>query len=340
MSEDNSPHVITLGTAGGPRWWRYREQKVRAGISTAVVVGDAVYMIDCGYGAGRQLVEAGHSLDAVQAVFLTHLHSDHIADLASIAMFSTFEISDEERGPITLIGPGDRGTLPTVSPHAKVPPRPVSEHSPTPGTIETFTRLVEANATDLNERILDSLRPSPLDMFQAHDIALPEGIGFEPNENPAPQMAPFVVYEDSRVRVSAILVEHPPMAPAFGYRFDTDDGSVVISGDTAFTPNMIALAEGADLLLHEAIDLEWLTAKFPDPTSAQARAIRSHHERSHTSISDALAIARSADVGQLALHHLVPGTSGPSLQKQLANETFLKPVIPDDLDILPFGRHG
>ncbi|GAA1942261.1 MBL fold metallo-hydrolase [Brevibacterium antiquum] len=339
MSEDNSPHVITLGTAGGPRWWRYREQKVRAGISTAVVVGDAVYMIDCGYSAGRQLVEAGHSLDAVQAVFLTHLHSDHIADLASIAMFSTFEITDEEREAIVLIGPGDRGVLPTVSPHAKVPPRPVSGHSPTPGTIETFTRLVEANATDLNERILDSLRPSPLDMFQPQDIVLPKGIGFEPNENPAPQMDPFVVYEDTRVRVSAILVEHPPMAPAFGYRFDTDDGAVVVSGDTAFTPNLITLAEGADLLLHEAIDLEWLTAKFPDPTSAQARAIRSHHERSHTSISDALAVARSADVSQLALHHLVPGTSGPSLERQLADETGLNAVVPNDLDIIPFGQH-
>lgn len=340
MSEDNSPHVITLGTAGGPRWWRYREQKVRAGISTAVVVGDAVYMIDCGYGAGRQLVEAGHGLDAVQAVFLTHLHSDHIADLASIAMFSTFEITDEARGPITLIGPGDRGILPLVSPHAKTSPKPISEHSPTPGTVETFTRLVEANATDLNERILDSLRPSPLDMFQPQDIVLPKGIGFEPNENPAPQMDPFVVYEDSRVRVSAILVEHPPMAPAFGYRFDTDEGSVVVSGDTAFTPNMVTLADGADLLLHEAIDLDWLTEKFPDPTSARARAIRSHHERSHTSISDALAVARAAGVGRLALHHLVPGTSGPSLERQLADEAGLHTVVPDDLEILSFGRRA
>lgn len=339
MPEENTPHVITLGTAGGPRWWRYREQKVRAGISTAVVVGGVVYLVDCGYGAGRQLVEAGYGLDDVEAIFLTHLHSDHIADLASIAMFSTFEITDEDRAPIVLVGPGDRGVLPSVSPHATVQPRPISEHSPVPGTVETFTRLVEANATDLNERIFDSLRPSPLDMFQAQDIVLPEGIGFEPNETPAPQMTPFVVYEDSRVRVSAILVEHPPMAPAFGYRFDTDNGSVVISGDTAFTPNMITLAEGADLLLHEAIDLEWLTAKFPDPTSARARAIRNHHERSHTSISDTIAVARAADVGQLALHHLVPGTSGPSLKRQLAGEIGLNTVVPDDLGIIPFGQH-
>ena len=69
-------------------------------------------------------------------------------------------------------------------------------------------------------------------------------------------MDPFVVFEDSRVRVSAILVEHPPVAPAYGYRFDTDEGSVVVSGDTAATDNMRRLADRASLLLHEAIDLD------------------------------------------------------------------------------------
>lgn len=50
MTKANSPHIITLGTAGGLRWWRYQGQSVRAGISTALVIGEAVYLIDCGYG--------------------------------------------------------------------------------------------------------------------------------------------------------------------------------------------------------------------------------------------------------------------------------------------------
>lgn len=335
MSRTTKPYIITLGTAGGPRWWRYRGQKVRTGISTAVVVGDAVYLVDCGYGAGRQLIEAGLSLNDVNAIFLTHLHSDHIVDLTAIALFSTYEITDENHAPIALIGPGNRSVLPHTSPHAKEAPRPVAAHAPTPGTAETLTRLVEAHATDLNERIFDSLRPSPLDRIDAQDIVVPSAVGFHPNDNPVPEMDPFVVYEDSQVRVSAILVEHPPMAPAFGYRFDTDGGSVVISGDTAFTPNMTTLAENADLLLHEAIDLEWLMSKYPDPSDAGARAVRSHHERSHTSITDAMTVARTAGVGRLALHHLVPGDSAPSLKKQLADESTMQPIIPDDLDTLP-----
>lgn len=339
MPQTMKPYVVTLGTAGGPRWWRYQGQNVRAGISTAVVVGDAVYLVDCGYGAGRQLIQAGFGLNDVTAVFLTHLHSDHIVDLTSIALFSTYEITDDSREPIVLLGPGNRGVLPLVSPHAMAVPRPVSEGAPTPGTVETLTRLVEAHATDLNERIIDSLRPSPLEAITARDIIIPESVGFHPNENPSPDMAPFVVYEDSRVRVTAILVEHPPMAPAFGYRFDTDDGSVVVSGDTANTPNMIALAENADLLLHEAIDVDWLMSKFADPNEPSARATRSHHERSHTSITDAMTIARNAGVGQIALHHLVPGTSAPSLRKQLAKETGMKQTVPDDLDVLPLRGH-
>lgn len=340
MTNSVAPRVITLGTAGGPRWWRYRGQKVRAGISTAVVVGQAVYLVDCGYGTGRQLVQAGFGLDDVTAMFVTHLHSDHIADLASIAMFSTFEITKRDRDPIVLTGPGDRGKLPLVSPHATVLPSPISQNAPTPGTRETLKRLVEANATDLNERILDSLCPSPLDMIQASDIELPAGIGFDPNENATPRMAPFSVYEDDRVSVSAILVEHPPMAPAFAYRFDTDEGTVVISGDTAYTANMSTLAQGADLLLHEAIDLDWLMAKFPDPTTEQARAIRSHHERSHTSITDAIDIARSAEVRNLGLHHLVPGTAGPSLHKQIGQVKDVQVSVPDDLAVYSLGHRG
>ncbi|MCV7624003.1 MBL fold metallo-hydrolase [Micrococcus luteus] len=327
--------VITLGTAGGPRWWRHGGGTPRAGISTAVVVGGAVYLIDCGYGAGRQLVRAGYGLDDVEAVFLTHLHSDHIVDLTAIALFSTFEITQDDRDAIRLIGPGDRGALYPTSPHTTAAPTPLTPHDPTPGTAETLRRIVAAHATDLNERILDSLRPSPLDRIHAHDIVLPSNIAFDPDAEQPPAMDPFVVFEDSRVRVSAILVEHPPVAPAYGYRFDTDEGSVVVSGDTAATDNMRRLADRASLLLHEAIDLDWLVAKFPDPESPQAHAIRSHHERAHTSVADALRIADDAAVGSLALHHLVPGTSGASLGRQLEGRHPFSSTVPSDLQVIP-----
>lgn len=55
MAHTSSPYVITLGTAGGPRWWAAADSGERTGIATAVVVGDAFYLVDCGQGGGRRL---------------------------------------------------------------------------------------------------------------------------------------------------------------------------------------------------------------------------------------------------------------------------------------------
>jgi hypothetical protein len=95
-----TPHVVTLGTAGGPRWWNGPDGAPRSGISTAVVVGDAVYLVDCGQGTGRQLAAAGLRLGQVRALFLTHLHSDHVVDLPSLLLFGQFERKDPALAPI------------------------------------------------------------------------------------------------------------------------------------------------------------------------------------------------------------------------------------------------
>jgi ribonuclease BN (tRNA processing enzyme) len=73
--------------------------------------------------------------------------------------------------------------------------------------------------------------------------------------NPAPAMAPFTVMENSDLKVTAVLVPHGAAYPAYAYRFDTDHGSVVFSGDTSATPNIPVLARHADLLVHETVDL-------------------------------------------------------------------------------------
>ncbi len=102
-----APYVVTLGTAGGPRWWRDSEGAVpRSGIATAVV-GDAVYLVDCGDGAGGNLARAGLDFNALRGVFITHLHSDHVAGLAPLLMFSLYEMA-LCRVPVQIFGPGNR----------------------------------------------------------------------------------------------------------------------------------------------------------------------------------------------------------------------------------------
>jgi ribonuclease BN (tRNA processing enzyme) len=328
-------HIVALGTAGGPRWWKDNgKASLRTGISTAVVVEDGFYLVDCGHGVGRRLSEAGLELSRLKGVFITHLHSDHTVDLASLGVFGLYELGGRLGNPVPIIGPGNRGALPPVSPRAHVPPSPVAPHLPTPGTREMFKQLMFAHATDLNDRVLDSLRPSPLDLFDAQDIEIPAATEYHPNDNPTPDMEPFTVFEDNAVQVSAILVQHPPIAPAFGFRFETAHGSVVISGDTTYTPNMIRLSRGSDLLMHEALDFDYIDALYAGRTDEASIASRDHHYKSHTSVQDAARLAEEAGTKQLALHHLVPGTGRESIWEQARKHYSGVFHVPSDLDVI------
>jgi ribonuclease BN (tRNA processing enzyme) len=128
----------------------------------------------------------------------------------------------------------------------------------------------------------------------------------------APPMDPVVIApEDDRgVTVSAILVQHAPVFPAFGFRFDTPRGSVVFSGDTGQCDNVVRLADGADILVHEVIDVERLTRRMPDlPNSA---AIRNHLASAHSSPEEVGDVATKAGVRLVVLSHLVPGDGDPT----------------------------
>lgn len=332
------PRIVTLGTAGGPRWWDGPEGDRRHGIATAIIVGDAAYLVDAGLGVGRQLRRAGISIPQLRGIFITHLHSDHTVDLASLALFGMFQLPSAHPG-IEIVGPGDRGALPPVSPRATVTPSPVFPDAPTPGIEAMFRSLMAAYATDLNDRVLDALRPSPLDYFRPRDIEIPTSTGYHPNDNPTPAgMEPFEVYRDELVTITATLVEHPPIAPAFAYRFDTAEGSVTISGDTTATDNLVRLARDTDVLLHEAIDFDWVERDYGSIGDATSRASIDHHRKSHTSPQQAIDVATRAGAATLALHHLVPGTTTTSEWMRLAagfEGTFL---VPDDLDVISFAR--
>ncbi|MFC7403272.1 MBL fold metallo-hydrolase [Citricoccus sp. GCM10030269] len=351
MAEVMGMRVIALGTAGGPRFWRTTE---RSGIATAIVVDDGFYLVDCGQGVGRQVVRAGLDLGQLKGIFITHLHSDHTVDLNGVMLFSLASLQHRRGHPVPIIGPGDRGMLPPVSPRAETVPEPFHPAQPTPGTAAMVQKLMEAHATDINDRVLDALRPSPLEIFRAQDIELPAGVGFHPNENPAPEMEPFEVLRDEAVVVKAVLVRHPPLAPAFAFRFDVradsvddagsganesaDGGAVVISGDTAYTDNLVRLADGAGLLLHEALDFAFMERQYRERPDATSRASLEHHHKSHSSVADAIRVAEQARVPRLALHHLVPGTVDRQHWLDAGTGFAGELLVPDDLDELECGR--
>jgi ribonuclease BN (tRNA processing enzyme) len=109
---------------------------------------------------------------------------------------------------------------------------------------------------------------------------------------------------DENVKVTAALVDHPPVVPAFAYRFDTADRSIVISGDTVPSDNLVKLAAGAEMLVHSVMyppAVDRLVARVPNAAALEA-SILAHQ----TSAEDAGRIAQSAGVKTLVLSHFVP----------------------------------
>jgi ribonuclease BN (tRNA processing enzyme) len=157
-----------------------------------------------------------------------------------------------------------------------------------PPPIEKITKLFfEMNAYDIDIRIADEGKPPLVPLVHTHELT---------------ESGP--VFNDDGVKVTCAVVRHPPVEPALAYRFDTADRSIVISGDTAPSDNLIQLAKGADVLVHEAMYLpaiDRLAARVPNATR-----LKEHILASHTSAEDAGRVAQAAGVKLLVLSHLVP----------------------------------
>lgn len=165
---------------------------------------------------------------------------------------------------------------------------PVDAWGPPP--LAEITRLfLEMSRRDIEVRIADEGRVPLAPLVRPHELA-----------------GPGPVYEDANVRVTSALVPHPMMTPAYAYRFDTADRSIVISGDTAPSDAVVALAQGADVLVHEAMYLPAVDRIVSGVGDANATTLRRHLVDSHTSAEDAGRIARRAGVGTLVLSHLIP----------------------------------
>jgi len=170
-----------------------------------------------------------------------------------------------------------------------------------PPPLEKMTKFFfELNAYDINIRIPDEGRSPLAPMVHVHEIS----------ENGP-------VMQDENVRVTAALVNHPPVVPSFAYRFDTPQTSIVFSGDTTPSDNLIKLAKDADILVHEVLhkpSLARLLARVPN-----AERLLEHIVASHTTHIDVGKVAKEAGVKTLVLTHFVP-TDDPSVTEEMWTE--------------------
>ena len=228
-------HVLLCG-AGGPL-----PDLQRSGPCVAVIAGRTVVVVDAGTGGARTLQRLGFSRGQVEAVFLTHFHSDHIDGLGEMAL-------------LRWTGGAHTAPLPVHGPDG------VAE------VVEGFNR---AYAQDAASRTA----------HHGAAVAPPSGAGLTANAFalPADGTAP-VVWESTGLRVTAFAVDHGPVRPAVGYRFEYGGRSVVVSGDTTKSANLIAQAKGVDLLVHEALSTVLVT-RLNEAAAAAASAAQREAER-------------------------------------------------------------
>jgi ribonuclease BN (tRNA processing enzyme) len=254
--------VILLGTKGGPR-----VNKGRANPSNLVIAAGRSYVVDCGYGVTRQLVEAGIEAHEVRTVLITHNHSDHMLELGAL-VYSAW--AGGLREPLDVWGP--------------------------PPIARSVANFLDSVSYDIDIRIEDEGRPDLRKLVRVHEFEAPETV---------PAAGSAAVFERDGLKVKAVRVRHPPITHAYAYRFDAPDRSIVLSGDTTYSPELIALAKGADVLVHEVMHLGGLDRLLS--RNPNAPTLRKHLIDSHTTTEQLGHVAAEAGVKTLVLSHFVPG---------------------------------
>ncbi len=257
LGQEKKPtRLILLGTKGGPT---LTTQTNRNNPATLILINDVPYLIDCGYGVSRQLIQAGVALNRLRYILMTHHQSDHNLEYGPL-LYNVWQSSKSNK--IDAYGPVGLKKLTNV--------------------------FFEYQKFDIETRIVDEGVSDPRKLIAVHEF---DRAG--------------LVMQNEDVKTTSLRVRHPPITQSYAYRFDAKDRSIVISGDTAYAPELAEFAKGADVLVHEAMYLpaiEKLIQQNPD-----AKRLRQHLLAAHTPTEDVGRIAAAVGVKTLVLTHFVPG---------------------------------
>jgi ribonuclease BN (tRNA processing enzyme) len=259
----------------------------RYGPAVAVVVDDASYLVDFGVGVVRRAAAAERSgITALAATRLTLAFATHLH-------------SDHTLGLADLI----------LTPWILERPTPLTLYGPR--GLRAMTRhLVAAYAEDIRIRTRGG-EPKH---------------GYDPRVVNVHEIAPGIVYRDERVTVTAFAVTHGAWEQAFGYRFQTPDRTVVISGDTGPESHIEGQCRRCDVLVHEVYSSAGFAGRPPE--------WQAYHARYHTSGGELGAIASRAQPGLLVLYHqLIWSSTEDELLKEVREAYDGKVVSAHDLDV-------
>lgn len=295
--DDGDLHVYMCGTSPpGP-------DPNRAQSCVALIAGGAFVVIDAGSGSAARIDLANLPVASLNAVFITHYHSDHYYDIPALANNSW---RYGRREPLMVYGPTGTQVI-----------------------MEGFT---QAMALDIAIRALHNADNTAI--YAPADIAYPVG----QDVTPPPFGESKLIYEHpGGLRIYAFRVDHAPVEPAFGYRAEYRGRVVTVSGDTRYNPNIELFAQDADILIHEAFNKNIITRMIavgdgltPETRAAfnvdsvvwQTRKAMSYH----SDPLEAAQLAENAGVDTLVLTHIVPPLGSGLPRRLITQPLFLKGV--------------
>jgi ribonuclease Z len=254
---------------------------------TVVFVNGQFLLFDIGNNAMQSMMDSNIPLQEVDAVFITHYHNDHYAELGEVMEWSWIN--------------GRRHILPI--------------HGPTGLTqiVDGFWSAYELERSYRTAHHGEEVMPPEWSEVEVFEFGQPEGDDV------------MVVYENDGVTVEAFRATHEPIHPAVGYRITYGDKLIVISGDTVLNSALIANSQDADLLVAEVMNMSAIAVMeetLREIGQEDAAKIFFDIRDYHMDVSDVAELARDANVERLALTHLAPYVQG---RLQL-NALFVDPI--------------
>lgn len=299
----DGPHFVTLGTGGGPVI-----QTKRSRPANAVVVNGTVYLFDIGAGTLAQLAKADLAPGKVKAVFLSHHHIDHVADLGPFLINRWLLYGD--------------AAIPVKGPR---------------GTRDMVTAIAAMS---------DPIALAPVTIGGKPRPPLSQTVATADLDDPMHKAK--LIYQDENVRVLAVENDHYHFEPgsaadrysrSYAFRIEAGGRAIVYTGDTGWSERVVDLARGADLLVSEVIDIagvEQAMRRNPAIPESALPALLAHMEQDHLTPRQVGEMAKAAGVGRVVLTHLVPGGDDETESSRYAAdvaEVFGGPVIvANDLD--------